>query len=544
MIVENLFLLLAGLGVFMFGVKELSDNMEKLANRRLKTVFQRTSKNPLVGIGLGAAATAIVQSSGLTTVMVVGFVNAGLMTLYQATAFIMGANIGTTITAQIAALDSFQFTNYAIALSFVGMVVTMASKKQKVKSIGFALAGLGFLFIGLTMMSGAMNNIKDQNEAAVQRIFASITNPVLLLLIGVVFTALMQSSAAVTSIIIIMASSGIVVGGGGNSVLYLILGSNIGSCATSLISSIGAGTEAKRASLIHLMFNLFGSLIFFIILICWRNFMDVTFAAWFKNPGQQIAMFHTFFNVVCTVIFLPFIKLFVFLAKFIVRGEKKEADSLIADTFLKVPTVAIEQTNKETIRIADIAFSAMKESFEAFIDRRTDSFDDISAKNAEVNELSRAATDYLIRISSHDLTLNDEKRISILHNNISDIMRLADISDNFVKYTSRAIREDISFSPGVNEDLMDMFATFTHLFELTREARTNRDRSLLSAVDEEEDKLDAARRRLVTEHIDRMNRGECSASSSGIFINLVSNIERAGDHLSFIAHTVEEVAMP
>jgi len=543
--IMNIIMMLAGLGVFLYGVKELSDNMEKLANRKLKALFQKTSKNPLVGVGLGAVATAIVQSSGLTTVMVVGFVNAGMMTLYQATAFIMGANIGTTITAQIAALNSFDVTYYAIALAFVGMMITLFVKKPKIKTIGYIVAGLGMIFIGLELMSSSMGQVKNENEEFVLKMFGSISNPFLLLIIGIVFTALMQSSSAVTTIIIIMASEGLAIGGGGNAVLYLILGSNIGSCVTSLLSSLGASTDAKRASIIHLLFNVFGSLLFFILLICWKDFMSTTFESWFSEPGTQIAMFHTFFNTICTVIFLPIINVFVTIASKLVKDTgKKTETSFIDKRFLHAPTIAIEQTNKETLRVAELAMSALKDGFDSFITQNTEKFDSISEKCNSVNDLAKAVTDYLVEVSSYDLTLNDEKRITILHNNTSDIVRISEIADNFVKYTNRAINENIKLSKGVPEALSEMFATLTKLYDLTVKARTEKDLSVLPLVDEEEEKLDHFRKRLISEHIDRLNRGECAAASSSIYINLVSNLERAGDHLFFIAHTIEEVEKP
>jgi len=477
--------------------------------------------------------------------MIVGFVYAGLMTLYQATAFIMGANIGTTITAQIAALNSFDVTYYAIVLALVGMVVSMVAKTQKSKSIGYAIAGLGLIFIGLELMSSAMGAVRADNEELVKKIFGAVTNPFLLLIIGIIFTALMQSSSAVTTIIIIMVSEGLQIGGGGNAVLYLILGSNIGSCVTSLLSSIGAGSDAKCASLIHLLFNLFGSLLFFIMLVIWKDFMTVTFAKWFDMPGTQIAMFHTFFNLICTILFLPFINVFVFIATKLVRdGKKKGEQSFIDKRFLSAPTIAIEQANKENLRIADIAIDALTEGFESFLSKKLDNEEEIAGKIAEVNELSKAVTDYLIQISSYDLTVNDEKRVSILHNNTSDIVRISEIADNMLKYTNRAVKEDLTFSDGVKVDLKEMFATFRELFEKTKLARTDKSVEILPSVDALEDKLDGYRKKLISEHIDRLNRGACSPASSSVYINLVSNLERAGDHLFFIAHTIEEVEKP
>ena len=536
---ESVFMLLGGLGAFLYGVKELSDNMEKLTNRRLKALFQKTSNNPLIGIGIGTAATAIVQSSGLTTVMVVGFVNAGMMSLYQATAFIMGAKIGTTITAQIAALQSFSISVYAVGCAFIGMVINIAAKRQKIKSAGLAIAGFGLIFIGLRLMADAMGFVGKSQ--AVMNFLSDMNNPFVLLLAGIVFTALVQSSSVVTTIIISMAAAGLTIGNGGNAPLFIVLGSNIGSCVTALVSSLGAGTNARRASLINILFNVFGAAIFFVMLVLWKDFMNVTFARWFDKPATQIAMFHTATNLVNTLIFLPFINGLVWISRRLIKDGKEIERGFIDKRFLSAPTVAIEQSNKEALRIADKAMNALSSSFRAFLNRNADAAADIDAANNEVYDLSRSLIDYLVQISAYDLTVNDEKRISILHNNISDIVRLAEIADNFIHYTARAVREDITFSNGVAESLTDMFSSLERLFALTRSARATKDRALLPAVDEEEDKLDGFRRKLIADHIDRLNRGECKPESSSVFINLVSNLERAGDHLSFIAHTIEEV---
>ena len=294
--------LLAGTGVFLVGVHLLTANIEQLATGRLKALFGKTADKRLVNVGVGAAATALIQSSGVTTVLIVGFVNVGVMNLYQAAAMIMGANIGTTVTAQIAALSAFPITTYIQVLAFAGIMMGMVCKRDNVKKAGMILAGLGLIFIGLALMSDAMK----QNRGAIQGIFQVVTDPFLLFLTGILLTALVQSSSATTSVIIAMSVAGLTIGTGGNEVLYIILGTNIGSCVTALMSSFGAGANARRASLIHLLFNTLGSVIFFALLLCWPGFMEMTFRRWFPAPATQIAMFHTFFNVTCTVIFLPF----------------------------------------------------------------------------------------------------------------------------------------------------------------------------------------------------------------------------------------------
>ena len=343
--------LLAGLGALLIGFKLLSDNIEKLANTGLKKLFNKTSGNRWVGIGIGASVTAIIQSSGATTIMVVGFVNAGLMTLFQATAMIMGANIGTTITL----------------LAFIGAFMNMLCKNDKIKTTGLALAGLGLVFISLDFMKTSMKVFSDAD--AFTNLLQQVGNPFLLLFIGIALTAMLQSSSALTTILIAMVSAGLMIGNDANDIIYVVLGTNIGSCVTALLSSFGASTNGKRASLIHLMFNTFGSIIMFIVLLLWPTFMETTFQKWFPGaPGTQIAMFHTFFNVLFTLLFAPFINIFVFLATKLIPDKKEETyESFIDDRFLTTSGVALSQATKEVARMGRMAIDTLNTSIDAFI---------------------------------------------------------------------------------------------------------------------------------------------------------------------------------
>ena len=314
--------ILAGCGAFLLGFKVLSENMEKIASKRLKELFNKISERKGVNVVVGAVATAIVQSSSVTTVMVIGFVNTGIMNLYQATAIIMGANIGTTITGQIAALQAFDIDLIFMLLLFVGVFIDLFSKKTKIKNTGLAFAGLGLVFVGLGLMSEPMSFLKQ--SPAVSEFLISINNPILLLFVGIILTAIIQSSSAVTTIIITLANAGLLIGGGGNAALFVILGTNIGTCVTALISSIGASLNARRASVVHLLFNTIGSFIFIILLLSWKGFFQTTFARWFAEPSLQIAMFHTFFNLTSTLIFLPFTKGFVKLSVLLVPDKQRK----------------------------------------------------------------------------------------------------------------------------------------------------------------------------------------------------------------------------
>ena len=312
--------LLAGLGALLIGFKLLSDNIEKLATTGLKKLFNKTSKNRWVGIGIGASVTAIIQSSGASTIMIVGFVNAGLMSLFQATAMIMGANIGTTVTAQIASLGSFDIALYATLLAFIGAFMNMLCKTEKPKTIGLALAGLGLVFMSLDAMKTSMKVFSSSQ--AFTDLLQNVNNPFLLLFIGIGLTALLQSSSALTTILIAMVTAGLMIGNGPNDIIYVILGTNIGSCVTALLSSLGSSTNAKRASIIHLMFNTAGTVVFTIVFLIWKNFYtDILEVLVPGEPGMQIAVFHIMFNVSCTIIFLPFVKVFVKVATLIIKDN-------------------------------------------------------------------------------------------------------------------------------------------------------------------------------------------------------------------------------
>ena len=315
--------ILAGCGAFLLGFKLLSDNMEKIAGNRLKALFNKTSEKKLVGVGMGAVTTAVVQSSSITTVMVVGFVNAGIMTLNQATAVIMGANIGTTITAQIVALQSFDVETLFMSLIFIGVFMEMFSKSDKIKSCGLAFAGLGLVFMGLSVMSDTMKVYTDANPS-IHAMLEKVTNPFLLLGIGIGLTALVQSSSAVTTIVITMAAQGLIIGGGGNSALYIILGSNIGTCVTALISSVGASKNAKRAALIHLYFNIIGTVLFTILCILFP-LADLVASFTPDAPAAQIANMHTIFNIGTTLLLLPAGNLLAGMAEYLLPDKKSES---------------------------------------------------------------------------------------------------------------------------------------------------------------------------------------------------------------------------
>lgn len=560
------FELLAGLGAFLIGVKLLSDNMEKLATGKMRSLFHRASgkvtlpegatrkekfraktkewSSNLVGVGIGTAVTAVIQSSSLTTVMVVGLVNAGVMTLTQATTITMGANIGTTITAQIAALSAFDFAVFAMGLTGIGILVAYATKKEKVQTVCYAVAGLGLVFVGLDVMDASMYFF--QESQVIVDLFASITNPFLLFFLGIAITAIIQSSSALTVILIAMAESGILIGGGGNAVLYVVLGTNIGTCVTALLSSIGTNINAKRAAVIHLLFNVIGSIIFFIIMICWPEMNANTFEAWFpNNPGTQIAMFHTFFNVISTILFLPFTNGLVKLSELLVRpGKKKKEDaeetsSRLDKRLLPTPALAVDSATQEAAAALGKAVVSLKTAVDGFIEQDTAKTDEVIRINDEVDETIGKIDAYLVQVSAYDSTLDTEKRIAALHSCLGDIHRVGELAQNVTKYTRRTEKDQLYFSPKVKDDIREMYELLERMSDKAGELMVSGADDELNAIDELENEVDAKRKRLIKEHVARLGSGECRPESSGVFVNLVCNLERVGDHLNYIAHSAE-----
>ncbi len=549
-IISPIIQLLAGLGAFLIGVKIMSDSMSKLANAGLRKMFSRIDNKKIVGVGIGAASTAIIQSSAVTTVMVIGFVNAGIMSLYQATTVIMGANIGTTVTAQLAALNTFDFMQYVVVLAFLGFLVMSIAKTERWKTVGYMIAGLGLIFLALEFMSSAMKPFTDASTDMgkdVQTFLASISNPFLLVLIGILLTFILQSSSALTTIIIVMASGGLIIGGttasGGvsNGALFVILGSNIGTCFTTLMATANTSTNAKRSAIIHLLFNLFGSVIFFVLLICWQSFMEMTLNRWFKDAGTQIAMFHTLFNTACTLIFLPFTKLFVKLATLILpdkKSDKTRAIMYIDDRFLATPAIAIAQATKEARHIGDMVMETCDIAVDALMKQNAEAEKTVAENLQEITEVNQKLIQYMVNISAHSTTVSDETALSALYYVLGDILRVGDLSHNITKYTRRLASGEAAFSAAVYPEIQGMYDKIKALYEESMNCFVNKDFSALEKVEEHENEIDALKKKLVKEHIARLNNGECSPSSNGIFINLVGNIERMADHLTYIAESI------
>ena len=551
-ILVPILLMIGGLGALFVGMNMLQSSTEKMATSGLKKLFAKTAKSKFAGVGIGTLATMIMQSSGATTIMVVGFVNAGVMSLAQAATYIMVANIGTTITAQIVALGGlsssvFPLTEIIISLTLVGVIMRLLFKKKfpKVAFAGDMITGLGLLFLGLETMTANMQSLFLSNEA-LKSTLISLTNPFLLLLIGIVLTVLAQSSSAVTSIVLALAMAGAVIGGSGNGVLYLVLGSNIGSCSTALLSAIGSTTNGKRTAIIHLLFNVFGSLIFFIVLLCWPKAMESTFAKWFpSSPATQIAMFHTFFNVLTTILFLPLTRFLVFLATKIIpeKGKGNETD-LLDGRFLSTPELALTQAISYYHIMAKLSLDDLNMALLAFLNKDESKKEEIDALENKVLHMSKELSGFLVQIAAKGVSEESQKRISRMLLDIADIIRFTEVADNITGYTRHEVEDDLSFSPVVLEDVKEMQILLNKMFEEVDKIVDKPSIEQLNVVRKMEDGVDNKRTSMVQGHLKRLENGECKPQNSNVFINLVGNLERCGDHLNFIAERSSSDILP
>lgn len=542
-VLSNIILLFAGMGIFMVAIHMTSESMEKISSSKLRHMLNKVSGNKLAGVGIGAGVTALIQSSSATTVMVVGMVNAGIMTLIQATYIIMGANIGTTITGVLSALptlnsgESFPVTDLFMVLSFAGVIINIIAKTDKIKTWGTFLAGLGTIFVALKCMSISMEFM--QTDPTFQELIKSVTNPILLLVIGALFTGLVQSSAIVAGIVITMVGQGIQIGAGGNAVLFIILGTNIGTCVTAMLAGIGSSPNGKRASFIHLLFNVIGSIIFTVFLLLYPGFYDRVMVGLFgDNHGLIVAAFHVMFNVISTVIMFPFAKYLVSISKLVFKDKKQKSRFVlqyIDDRILATPSIAVEQLLKETERIAVLTRQSLSLSVESFLKLDSSKSQKVKDIQEEVNFLVEEITRFLIKLSGYDLSGRDERVVSNLHYIISDFERIADLSSNIMRYTSNAESKNLAFSDAISAEIKDMFEAIDSMYGYTMDDFIKRSNEHKREIDALEDEVDELRSRNLENHYQRMNKGECNPESGGIYVNTVNNLERAADHLKFIS---------
>lgn len=523
--------LIGGLGLFLYGMKLMGEGLENAAGDSLKSILEKVTSNPIMAVLIGAVVTAVIQSSSATTVMVVGFVNAGLMNLYQAAGIIMGANIGTTITAQ---LISFKLDGIAPIFVALGVAIVMFSKAKKRKEIGNIILGFGILFMGMGIMSDAMKPIAS-SPLFKEFIIAIGNNWALGLLAGLAMTAVLQSSSATTGIIVALATTGSITM---KVALPVIFGCNIGTCVTALLSSIGTNKTARKAALIHLIFNITGTLIFIPLMGILITIVETI------SPGdvkRQIANAHTIFNITNTIIMIPLIKILIDIVNKLLPGEdevEKIGATYIDDRFLETPVIASGQVIKETIRMANKAKENLEISVTAFMTNDDELITKVYENEQIINTLEHEITNYLVKLAKTDLSDKEKGIVASSFHIINDIERVGDHAKNIAELSSEKISKRFSYSEDAQQELTDMYNYTLDSLTAAIESYESSNIKKAETVRKLEERIDILEKELRSHHIKRLNDGQCNAISGAVFLDLISNFERIGDHATNIAESV------
>ena len=531
---ESLLALLAGIGVFITGMDFMSSSLRRVAGPELKKLLGKMTNNRFAGIGVGASVTAIIQSSSATTVMVVGFVNAGVMTLTQATSIIMGANIGTTVTGLLVSLSSINISLYLSALAFIG-VMMMFINKSSIKNIGGIIAGLGLLFIGLSLMSDAFNVEEARNMFT--SLFATINFPLLLLFLGMIFTALMQSSSAMTGLIIVMAGQGVM---NLEDALFVVLGVNIGTCVTALIATIGTSVNARRTGLIHLLFNVVGTIIFTIFIWIFKN-QVVSLLSHINNIQYEIALFHLFFNLVTTCLLLPFIKQLVKIAEIFIKDKEENKENVlkfIDERLLKTPPVAVMQVKKEIENMASLAKQNLSLCFEGVCAYEPKNEKIITKNENQIDSMNSEITKFLIKLSP---LVDGEsiKTVGSYYHVVNDIERIGDLAENLFDYATEMEEKGLSFSDVAMVEIKTMYSVIMEMYDIATKTFDTDEVVDLKRLSTLEQKTDELKKQFSMAHFERLSQTGCSMELGGYFISIISNLERVGDHLVNIGYSIQ-----
>lgn len=545
--------LVSGIGIFLIACSMMSSNLEAAGSEKLKKMFAKTSGSRLLGVGIGTVGTAAIQSSGATTVMVIGFVNAGVMTLSQAAAIIYGANIGTTVTGQIVALGVFGSNTVSTTVIFsafagVGAFLLSFSKKPSVKTAGGIIAGFGMLFVGLSMMSSSMESFAMLDE--VKAFLAGINNAVMLVLVGALLTAIVQSSSVMTSVAIVMVVSGLITLDQG---IFLTMGSNIGSCVVALIAGITGGRNAKRTALIHLIFNVSGVIIFLlislIISICsgGRVSLGTGFETAFPGaPQTQLAMFHTVFNVITVVIVIPLTNILVRLVTRIIPDKSDEVKPdkelklyHIDENMLSSPPIAVAQLKKEIVGMAHIAMDNFSRSLNIICTLDFSESEKFKASECELNYMNHEIVTFLVKLSEQKLSERDHAYVSGAFHSVSDLERVGDYAENIVEYAEGLRSTGESFSTEAICEIATVEDRIKLLFDHVMKAYIDSDIAELNEAERIEDTVDDLTNEMTASHIRRLGEGVCTPTVGARYISLASNAERVADHFINVAETVK-----
>ncbi len=533
---KMIFMLSGGLGLFIYGMKMMGDALERVAGDRMKRLLEILTTNRYMGVLVGAAVTMIIQSSSASTVMVIGFVNAGLMNLAQATGVIMGANIGTTITAQLVA---FKLTDIAPVVVFFGVGLIFFSKKRSLKKFGEILAGFGILFMGMGLMSQAMQPLRGNPVFA--DIMTEIGNPFVGILVGAVATVVLQSSTASIGIIQALAMQGLITM---DVALYILFGQNIGTCVTALLASIGTNITARRAAFIHLFFNVVGTLFFFALIQVGVPYVEFIKRISGADVTRQIANAHTGFNVINTIVMFPLASTLVLMSKKLIPGEESHIEEkrlmFLDKRILETPPIAVAQIMKEVGRMGDLSRQNVECAMKAFFEEDEPLIAEVYRREEIINFLNREITHYLIMANGLELSGHDLQLVGGLFHVVNDIERMGDHAENLVEYAEYRLENGLSFSEKATEELHEMTAKVLSILDDSIRALKTSDRELAKSVHSQEDIVDVIEENLRNSHIARLNSLKCNPSSGVIFLDIISNLERIADHASNLAYFVRD----
>jgi phosphate:Na+ symporter len=528
---ELIFGIIGGLGLFIFGIKIMGDGLKKVAGEKMRQILGYLTNNRFTGLLLGTGVTSVIQSSSATTVMVVGFVNAGLMTLLQAIPIILGANIGTTITAQLVA---FKLTDYALPIVGVGAFLYIFSKKRVNRQIGEAILGFGTLFLGLSIMGGAVKTLGS--GSVIHDAFAAFSsNPFLGIVVGAIATAMVQSSSVTTGIIVVMAGMGLL---DLNAAIPLIFGTNIGTCITAMIASIGTNITAKRAAVAHVMFNIIGTVIALLLLPVYLKIAIFSSGA----VERQIANVHTMFNVVNAALFIGFVPLYAKFIKKIVPGEDiviEQGAKYLDKNLLNTPPIAIDASRKEIMRVMDFANEMVEDSVKAFSTENRKDIDKVFAREDMVDELRDAITDYLVKITEREITDKEARMVPGLLHSVNDIERIADHAVNIAELADRKIDDGLKFSKDAMHDMDRMYTIVKDMIYNTTKALADLNKELTKKIIRKETELNESFVLFRKAHVDRLSKKRCNHLSAVVFVDMLANFEKIGDHLTNIAQAIQ-----
>ena len=525
--------LFAGLSLFLYGMQIMSDALQKSAGDRLKKLLEILTTNKYIGVLVGTAITAVIQSSSATTVMVVGLVNAGIMNLSQAVGVIMGANIGTTMTAQIIAFKLTNIVPYAI---IIGAILVLFSRKKSRKHLGELIIGFGILFMGMNMMGDAMKPLKDIPEFS-QFMIGLEDNPLLGVLSGLLLTAIVQSSSATVGILQVLAMQGLVPI---EAALPILFGDNIGTCATALIASIGTGLTAKRAAIMHVTIKIIGTIIFMFILHPVTSLVVLTAS----EPARQIANAHTLFNITNTVILLPFSAMLITFVTKVLPGEDvydKFALKYLDKRILETPSIAVGQIVKEIIRMGEVAKCNVQKAMQAILNNDERVLNEIRNNEKVINELERRIGEFLQEVMHSAIGDDQQKMVGMLFNTVHDMERIGDHADNLGEIAQYKLDNKVSFSNYAMEELREIYKNVEQSMDNAFLALGTKDTAYVEAVDAYERKVDELRDSFRESHINRINKGECNINAGVLFLEILTNLERISDHCVNVADVVRIV---